>query len=139
MLLLQHFKKSLLDDENVGAVIVEDGGDGDGDGKLCVQHHPPKAFLGTGLEYVQKWSKSKTSMIFSLSNRSVQVIFVDNVELVISSERIVAYTDKVGYDIQISSDSQSQSSTPISIVLLLSLSEWRDSNISLGPSPRDRA
>ncbi len=37
------------------------------------------------LVYVRRWFRSKHAVIFRLSNKSVQVIFVDQSELLISS------------------------------------------------------
>lgn len=39
------------------------------------------------LVYVRRWFRSKHAVIFRLSNKSVQVIFVDQSELLISSLR----------------------------------------------------
>ena len=39
------------------------------------------------LVYVRRWFRSKHAVIFRLSNKSVQVIFVDQSELLISSIR----------------------------------------------------
>jgi hypothetical protein len=48
-----------------------------------------------GLIYVKKWLRTKHAIFFRLSNRTVQVIFQDHTELVLSSlTNCVTYTDK---------------------------------------------
>ncbi len=48
-----------------------------------------------GLIYVKKWLRTKHAIFFRLSNRVVQVIFLDHTELVLSSQfNSVTYTDK---------------------------------------------
>jgi hypothetical protein len=45
--------------------------------------------------YVKKWLRTKHAIFFRLSNRTVQVIFLDHTELVLSSQHnTVTYTDK---------------------------------------------
>jgi polo-like kinase 1 len=45
--------------------------------------------------YVRRWFRSKHAVIFRLSNKSVQVIFVDQSELLISSlKKEVVYINK---------------------------------------------
>ena len=45
--------------------------------------------------YVKKWLRTKHAIFFRLSNRTVQVIFLDHTELVLSSQHnSVTYTDK---------------------------------------------
>jgi polo-like kinase 1 len=47
------------------------------------------------LIYVKKWLRTKHAIFFRLSNRTVQVIFQDHTELVLSSQtNCVTYTDK---------------------------------------------
>lgn len=53
------------------------------------------------LVYVRRWFRSKHAVIFRLSNKSVQVIFVDQSELLISSIRKeVQYINKKKEKIQ---------------------------------------
>ena len=45
--------------------------------------------------YVRRWFRSKHAVIFRLSNKSVQVIFIDQSELLISAtNREVVYINK---------------------------------------------
>eukprot|EP01001_Neometanema_parovale_P007316 NODE_3625_length_1187_cov_106.378759_g2070_i1.p1 GENE.NODE_3625_length_1187_cov_106.378759_g2070_i1~~NODE_3625_length_1187_cov_106.378759_g2070_i1.p1 ORF type:complete len:268 (+),score=42.10 NODE_3625_length_1187_cov_106.378759_g2070_i1:60-863(+) len=47
--------------------------------------------------YVKRWMKTKHAIIFRLSNKSVQVAFFDQSEIMLSSEeRVVWYTNPVG-------------------------------------------
>lgn len=47
------------------------------------------------LVYVRRWFRSKHAVIFRLSNKSVQVIFIDQSELLISAtNREVVYINK---------------------------------------------
>jgi polo-like kinase 1 len=47
------------------------------------------------LVYIKRWFRSKHSVIFRMSNKTVQVIFVDQTELIINSTtKRVAYFNK---------------------------------------------
>ena len=47
--------------------------------------------------YVKKWMKTKHAILFRLSNKIVQVSFLDQTEIILSSEtKIVTYMDKKG-------------------------------------------
>lgn len=47
------------------------------------------------LIYVRRWFRSKHAVIFRLNNKSVQVIFIDQSELLINSvSKMLVYTNK---------------------------------------------
>jgi polo-like kinase 1 len=65
------------------------GGDGDG------------GYTGVGadgeLPFLKKWVRTRHAILFRLSNRTVQVVFFDRSEILLSSEaRMVTYVDKQG-------------------------------------------
>ena len=81
VILLQHFKAYLLEEEK--NVNVERNENENIDEKHYV--------------YVKKWMKTKHAILFRLSNKIVQVCFLDQTEIILSSEtKIVTYTDKKG-------------------------------------------
>jgi len=48
-----------------------------------------------GFIYVKKWVRTRHAILFRLSNRTVQVVFYDHTEIILSSEaRFVTYVDK---------------------------------------------
>jgi hypothetical protein len=49
------------------------------------------------LVYVKKWVRTRHAILFRLSNHTVQVMFLDNTEVILSSEaRIITFADKAG-------------------------------------------
>mgnify|MGYP000945631573 CR=1 FL=1 len=47
------------------------------------------------LVYIRRWYRAKHAVIFRLNNKSVQVIFIDQSEILInSSKKKVVYTNK---------------------------------------------
>jgi len=55
----------------------------------------PKEIDDKKLFYVRRWFRSKHAVIFRLNNKSVQVIFIDQSELLINSiAKVVHYTNK---------------------------------------------
>ena len=47
--------------------------------------------------YVKKWMRTKHAILFRLSNKIVQVCFLDQTEIILSSEtKIVTYVNKKG-------------------------------------------
>ena len=80
--LLKHFRNYLLEqhkrddnfDENIGA--SENG-------------------FGGSSVFLKKWVRTKHAILFRLSNQTVQVVFYDHTEILLSSEaRIVTYVNK---------------------------------------------
>ena len=51
----------------------------------------------TSLVYVKKWVRTRHAILFRLSHHTVQVMFLDNTEVILSSEaRIITFADKSG-------------------------------------------
>lgn len=49
----------------------------------------------TALVYLKKWVRTKHAILFRLSNSTVQVVFYDHTEILLSSEaRVITYVDK---------------------------------------------
>ena len=81
VILLQHFKAYLLE-ENKNSPIE----------KKESENIDEKQYV-----YVKKWMKTKHAILFRLSNKIVQVSFLDQTEIILSSEtKIVTYMDKKG-------------------------------------------
>jgi len=50
---------------------------------------------GDDLVYLKKWVRTRHAILFRLSNRTVQVVFFDHTEVLLSSEaKLVTYVDK---------------------------------------------
>ena len=81
VILLQHFKAYLLE-ENKSTPIERKESE-----NIDEKHYV----------YVKKWMKTKHAILFRLSNKIVQVSFLDQTEIILSSEtKIVTYMDKKG-------------------------------------------
>ena len=81
VILLQHFKAYLLE-ENRNTPIERKESE-----NIDEKHYV----------YVKKWMKTKHAILFRLSNKIVQVSFLDQTEIILSSEtKIVTYMDKKG-------------------------------------------
>ena len=81
VILLQHFKAYLLE-ENKNTPIERKESE-----NIDEKHYV----------YVKKWMKTKHAILFRLSNKIVQVSFLDQTEIILSSEtKIVTYLDKKG-------------------------------------------
>jgi len=61
-----------------------------------LQHSKVKSKVdGSDLVYLQKWVKTRHAILFRLSNRTVQVVFFDHTQVLLSCEaREVTYFDK---------------------------------------------
>ena len=78
--LLQHFRSYLEGDAKPT------------DGQA--EEEPPKRKTGDPV-YVKKWMRTKYAIMFRLSNKIVQVNFLDHTEIILSSEsRVVTYVNK---------------------------------------------
>ena len=56
-----------------------------------------KEIINESEDLNEKWMKTKHAILFRLSNKIVQVSFLDQTEIILSSEtKIVTYTDKKG-------------------------------------------
>ena len=81
VILLQHFKAYLLE-ENKNTPIERKESE-----NIDEKHYV----------YVKKWMKTKHAILFRLSNKIVQVSFLDQTEIILSSEtKVVTYMDKKG-------------------------------------------
>jgi hypothetical protein len=51
--------------------------------------------FGNDLPYLKKWVRTKHAILFRMSNRTVQVVFYDRSEVLLSSEaRVITYVNK---------------------------------------------
>ncbi len=81
VILLQHFKAYLLEEKKNEPVERKES-----------ENIDEKKYV-----YVKKWMKTKHAILFRLSNKIVQVSFLDQTEIILSSEtKIVTYMDKKG-------------------------------------------
>ena len=81
VILLQHFKAYLLEEEKNAPIERKES-----------ENIDEKHYV-----YVKKWMKTKHAILFRLSNKIVQVSFLDQTEIILSSEtKIVTYLDKKG-------------------------------------------
>ena len=81
VILLQHFKAYLLEENKNTPIERKES-----------ENIDEKKYV-----YVKKWMKTKHAILFRLSNKIVQVSFLDQTEIILSSEtKIVTYTDKKG-------------------------------------------
>lgn len=49
------------------------------------------------LVFVKKWVRTRHAILFRLSNHTVQVMFLDNTEIILSSEaKMITFADKQG-------------------------------------------
>lgn len=84
--LLKHFRNYLIeqqkrDDESVGSVASSQG-------NQIVNKESPPVFL-------KKWVRTNHAILFRLSNQTIQIVFYDHTEILLSSEaRIVTYVNK---------------------------------------------
>ena len=81
VILLQHFKAYLLEENKNTPIERKES-----------ENIDEKQYV-----YVKKWMKTKHAILFRLSNKIVQVSFLDQTEIILSSEtKIVTYMDKKG-------------------------------------------
>ena len=81
VILLQHFKAYLLEENKNTPIERKES-----------ENIDEKKYV-----YVKKWMKTKHAILFRLSNKIVQVSFLDQTEIILSSEtKIVTYMDKKG-------------------------------------------
>jgi hypothetical protein len=111
VLLLQHFRNYLLDNsktnpadgeihngQNHGHTTTDSSADmsdgstsSSGSGGSSSSPRSAKSMV-----YVKKWLRTKHAILFRLNDRTVQVIFYDHTEVVLSPDKVVTYTDKQG-------------------------------------------
>ena len=93
MTLLRHFKNYLVaqqkkSEEEKQAAAVEN--DSENEPQLSLQP-------AVDLIFVKKWVRTRHAILFRISNRTVQVAFFDNTEIILSSgAKAVTYVDKEG-------------------------------------------
>ena len=81
VILLQHFKAYLLEENKNNPIEKKES-----------ENIDIKNYV-----YVKKWMRTKHAILFRLSNKIVQVCFLDQTEIILSSEtRVVTYVDKKG-------------------------------------------
>lgn len=81
--LLKHFRNYLIEQQNR---------DEDKDVGAC--RDGVSEYKGPPI-YLKKWVRTKHAILFRLSNKTVQVVFYDHTEILLSSEgRVVTYVDK---------------------------------------------
>ena len=107
--LLQHFRDYLLTQQRDKEEKEGKGAKKDGDnldaafGAAGNPPCEPKAAWGESpdasepLVFVKKWVRTRHAILFRMSNHTVQVMFLDNTEVLLSSEaRVVTFADKAG-------------------------------------------
>ena len=116
--LLRHFRDYLVDQQKTSGVNHSDLGDGQGmpmvmqagaitGASTAVKFGVSSAIYDDGTEtsttgesempFLKKWVRTRHAILFRLSNRTVQVVFFDRSEVLLSSEaRIVTYVNKQG-------------------------------------------
>ena len=85
--LLKHFKSYLKSQDESRKTLVSK------------EEEKSRAF-GSGdrdMIYVKKWVKTRHAILFRMSNRTVQVAFLDKTEIILASQaKLVTYVDKEG-------------------------------------------
>ncbi|CAE7866034.1 plk1 [Symbiodinium microadriaticum] len=91
--LLRHFKNYMMTD-----VLERKDGASAGESSLKPASLAAKVTYAPGqVPFVKKWTRNKHAIMFQLSNKTVQVIFFDKTEAVLSSRsHLVTYVDKKG-------------------------------------------
>ena len=99
--LLQHFRDYLVQQQRDKA--EKDAAEGrpaaeaaaGGPGAVRSAWGEPGADGASGLVFVKKWVRTRHAILFRLSNHTVQVMFLDNTEVVLSAEaRVLTFCDK---------------------------------------------
>lgn len=82
--LLNHFRNYLLEQQN-----------SENDNSNINQAADPTTSTNTNLVYVKKWVRTKHAILFRLSNQTVQIVFYDQTEILLTpDERYITYVDK---------------------------------------------
>ncbi|CAM9279186.1 unnamed protein product [Ectocarpus sp. 13 AM-2016] len=92
--LLNHFRGYLHE-------LVKKGRDGGAGGSSCEGNEEEAVSAqgegGKPLTFLRKWLRTRNAILFRLSNRTVQVVFADHTEILLSNEaRVVTFVDKHG-------------------------------------------
>ena len=95
VILLKHFRNYLVEQSKRGE---EEGGDGVATGGISTGTSAVVSSSSgddDSLVYLKKWVRTRHAILFRLSNRTVQVVFFDHTEVLLSAEaRSVTYVDK---------------------------------------------
>jgi polo-like kinase 1 len=101
--LLRHFRDYLVEDSNAGGRLSGSKEKVRTTDSVVRSDERALAAVRCGsvpaadLPYVKRWLRTKHAILFRMSNRTVQVVFYDFTELLLSSEaRLVSYTNKYG-------------------------------------------
>ncbi|CAE7638640.1 CCRP1 [Symbiodinium sp. CCMP2456] len=90
--LLRHFKNYMMTD-----VLERKDGASSGESSLKPASAAKVTYAPGQVPFVKKWTRNKHAIMFQLSNKTVQVIFFDKTEAVLSSRsHLVTYVDKKG-------------------------------------------
>jgi len=91
VILLKHFRNYLAEQHKRS----EKKAGKDGKDEKDATAAPSGGAAGSGLVYLKKWVRTRHAILFRLSNRTVQVVFFDHTEVLLSCEaRSVTYVDK---------------------------------------------
>lgn len=107
MTLLQFFQKYLTNHKasKGSSSRTADGAQVSGNGAISTDI-VTKPVPEEALVHVKKWLRTDHAILFRLSNRTIQVIFADNTEILLNTERrVIAYTDKSRLKLAYSLDS----------------------------------
>ena len=104
--LLKHFKNYLMDQMQQSGTACEaqmifqqgiEAAAGHGALSTSPLDGHDELLEGGDLPYVKKWVRTRHAILFRLSNRTVQVVFFDQSEVILSSEaRVMSYLSKTG-------------------------------------------
>lgn len=104
--LLNHFRGYLHElvkkDEGAGGVLSTAGrrggtGDGGRDEATPARGGGGQGAGGEPLTFLKKWLRTRNAILFRLSNRTVQVVFSDHTEILLSKDaRVITFVDKNG-------------------------------------------
>ncbi|CAN0572406.1 unnamed protein product, partial [Ectocarpus sp. 12 AP-2014] len=92
--LLNHFRGYLHELVKKGKDGGTGGSSGEGNEEEAVSAQREG---GEPLTFLRKWLRTRNAILFRLSNRTVQVVFADHTEILLSNEaRVVTFVDKHG-------------------------------------------
>ncbi|CAN0495902.1 unnamed protein product [Ectocarpus sp. 12 AP-2014] len=92
--LLNHFRGYLHELVKKGKDGGTGGSSGEGNEEEAVS---AQGEGGEPLTFLRKWLRTRNAILFRLSNRTVQVVFADHTEILLSNEaRVVTFVDKHG-------------------------------------------
>ena len=111
--LLKHFKNYLEEDKSNNINNIKEEKMEKKDKKLIIKKENKKEFDEKNIIYVKKWLKTKHAILFRLSNKIVQVNFMDKTEVILSIEKKnVTYVNKKGENSTYPLETAMESSNP---------------------------